>query len=169
MRQKAGPENHEAHTATIDDLPISPSANNSTRPRLLVVEDDAAMRELHALVLNLQGYQVETACDGAAGLERLAEEEFDLVVTDRAMPNLDGVSMVLALRSAGSNIPIIMVSGSLAEAPLPPQVACEFSAMPPKRARTAEILSAVAYALSRSPRPESCQAHSAQPLPLIRE
>ena len=93
------------HTATIDHLAISPSANNSTRPRLLVVEDDAAMRELHALVLNLQGYQVETACDGAAGLERLAEEEFDLVITDRAMPNLDGVSMVLALRSAGSKYP----------------------------------------------------------------
>ena len=51
------------HTATIDDLAISPFANNSTRPRLLVVEDDAAMREL-------QGYQVESACDGAAGLER---------------------------------------------------------------------------------------------------
>ena len=157
------------HTATIDDLAISSSANNSTRPRLLVVEDDAAMRQLHALVLNLQGYQVETACDGAAGLERLAEQEFDLVVTERAMPNLDGVSMVLALRSAGSNIPIVRVCGSLAEAPLPPQVACEFSAMLPKPAHSAGILSAVTHALPRTPRPESRQAHSAQPLPLIRE
>ena len=155
------------HTATIDDLAISPSANNSTRPRLLVVEDDAAIRQLHALVLNLQGYQVETACDGAAGLERLAEEEFDLVVTERAMPNLDGVSMVLALRSAGSNIPIVMVSGSLAEAPLPPQVACEFSA--------AEVGANRRNSLGGSPRlaphpaARKLPRHSAQPLPLIRE
>ena len=101
--------NHPA--AAIDDSAIFPCASDSPCPRLLIVEDDGDMRELHVRVLNLQGYQVETACDGAAALERLAEEEFDLVVTDRAMPNLDGVSMVLALRSAGSQIPIVMVSG----------------------------------------------------------
>ena len=84
------------------------------------------------------------------------------------MPNLDGVSMVLALVRLGAISPIVMVSGSLASAPLPPQVACEFSAMPAKSARTAEF-SGVAHALPRTPRPESCQAHSAQPLPLIRE
>ncbi|MDB6169908.1 MAG: response regulator transcription factor [Verrucomicrobia bacterium] len=155
------------HAATIDDSAIFPSANGSPCPRLLIVEDDADMRELHARVLNLEGYQVETACDGAAGLERLAVEEFDLVVTDRAMPNLDGVSMVLALRSAGSQVPIVMVSGSLALAPLPPQVACEFSAMLPKPARTAEILSAITHALRRIPRPECRQARSTRPLPPI--
>jgi CheY-like chemotaxis protein len=149
------------HTATIDVLATSPSANNSTRPRLLVVEDDAAMRELHALVLNLQGYQVEIACDGAAGLERLADEEFDLVVdvvvTERAMPNLDGVRMVLALRSAGSKYPdrhgLRFPRGGTATA----QVACEFSAMPRKPTRTAEILSAVAHALPRTRGPKAAK------------
>ncbi len=58
--------------------------------------------------------------------------------------------MVFALRSAGSKIPIVMVSGSLSEAPLPRLVACEISAAVPKPARTNEILSAVAHALRAS-------------------
>jgi len=136
---------------TYSTISIPTSANDSWRPRLLVVNEDPLTRELHTLVLNLEGYDVETAGDGAAALERLAVEEFDVVVTDRAMPNLDGASMVLALRSAGSKIPIVMVSGSLSEAPLPRLVACEISAAVPKPARTNELLSAVAHALRASP------------------
>jgi len=132
-------------TDSTTSIPIF--ANDSWRPRLLIVNEDPLTRELHALVLNLEGYDVETACDGAAALERLAVEEFDVVVTNRAMPNLDGASMVLALRSAGSKVPIAMVSGSSSEAPLPRLVACEISATVPKPPRTDEILSAVAHAL----------------------
>jgi CheY-like chemotaxis protein len=141
--------------ATIDNSSIFPSANDAQRERLLVVDDHADIRERHAHVLKLNGYEVETACNGAAALERCAEEEFDLVVSDRAMPILDGVSMALALRSAGSNIPIVMVSRSLATASLPPHVAREFSTMLPKPARSIEILSAVSGALYRIPAPGS--------------
>jgi CheY-like chemotaxis protein len=119
------------------------------------VDDDPCIRELHTLVLRSEGYEVETAADGAAALERLAVKIFDLVVTDRAMPNLDGASLVLALRSAGSSIPVVMVSGSLAQAPLPPRVAREVSAALPKPALTGDILSAVAHALRDTPRRES--------------
>jgi CheY-like chemotaxis protein len=139
--------------ATIDKSAIFPSTHAAPRPRLLVVDDHADVRERHAHVLNLNGYEVETACHGAAALEKCAEEEFDLVLTDRAMPILDGVSMALALRSAGSNVPIVMVSRSLAAASLPSRVAREFSAMLPKPARTIEILSAVSGALRRVPAP----------------
>jgi CheY-like chemotaxis protein len=118
------------------------------------VDDDAAVRERHARVLNLNGYHVETANDGAAALERCADEEFDLVVTDRAMPILDGASMALALRSAGSKIPIVMVSRSLAATSLSRKVAHEFSAMLPKPASNTQILAAVAHALHRVPWPE---------------
>jgi DNA-binding response OmpR family regulator len=100
---------------------------------LLIVDDDPLIRELHTRVLQSEGYEVETAGDGAAALERLAVKKFDLVVIDRAMPNLDGASMVLALRSAGSRIPVVMVTGSLAQAPLPPRIAHEVSAALPSR------------------------------------
>jgi CheY-like chemotaxis protein len=122
-------------------------ANQSPRARLLIVEGNQRVRALLALVFTLEGYAVETAKDGGAALERLAVGQFDLVLTDRHTPKLDGASMVLALRSAGSRIPVIMVSGSLAHAPLPPNVAREISAVLPKSSRTAEVLSAVARAL----------------------
>jgi CheY-like chemotaxis protein len=125
------------------------------RARLLVVNDDLLIRELHAAVLRMDGYEVATAADGVAALELLAEERFDLVLTERHMPKFDGVSILLALRSAGSRIPLIMISGSLADNPLPPAIVREISAAIPKRARTAEVLSAVARALSNPPPHES--------------
>ena len=113
------------------------------------------IRELHALVLSLEGYEVETAADGADALERLTARRFDLLITDREMPTLDGASMVIALRNAGNLIPVIMVSGLLAADPLPPLVAREISALLPKPAHTSEVIEAVAHALELVPRRES--------------
>jgi CheY-like chemotaxis protein len=129
--------------------------NEPPLARLLIVDDEQLVRELHARVLSLEGYEVETVEDGVAGLERLAEEHFDLVLTDRQMPKLDGVTMVLALRSAGSRIPVIMISGSLVNTPLPRAIAREVAAALPKPARNAEVLSAVAAALRLAPKRES--------------
>ena len=142
---------------------ISETTQPSSRARLLVVDDDPLLRELHATVLRIFGYEVATAADGVDALEQLAEESFDLVLTDRQMPNLDGVSMVLALRSAGSVIPIIMFSGSLSHEPLSAAVDGEFFAAIPKPARTPEVLSAVAAALDHASRRHEprqiCDAH----------
>ncbi len=117
------------------------------RPRLLIVNPDPLTRELYTHVLNLDGYAVESAGDGADALEWLAGEEFDVVVTDRFMPKLDGASMVLALRSAGSNISVVMISNTFAQIPLPRRVTDEISAALPMPARSDEIRAAVAYAL----------------------
>jgi CheY-like chemotaxis protein len=119
--------------------------------RILVVDDNQALCGLHAEVLKLEGYEVVTAGDGVEALERLAAGKFDLVLTDRMMPALDGASMILALRSAGSRIPVVMVSGSLAQSPLPPGVAREISAALPKPARMSDMLEAVARALAFRP------------------
>ena len=76
--------------------------DRASQTRLLIVDDDPMIRELHALVLNLEGYQVETVADGAgrrwSGSPCSASTSS---ITDRQMPNLDGVSMLLALRMAG--------------------------------------------------------------------
>jgi DNA-binding NtrC family response regulator len=124
------------------------------RPRLLIVNPDPLTRELYTHVLNLDGYDVESAGDGADALEWLAVEECDVVVTDRFMPKLDGASMVLALRSAGSNISVVMISNSFAQIPLPERVADEISAAVPMPARSDEIRAAVAYALRGTARRE---------------
>jgi DNA-binding response OmpR family regulator len=126
---------------------LNPSSIETPRARLLVVDDEQIIRELYGRVLRLDGYEVETAEDGVAGLEWLAKERFDLVVTDRHMPRLDGASMLLALRSAGSRIPVVMISASLAIQPLPAGIAKEVSAGLQKTAGCAELLAAVAAAL----------------------
>ena len=130
----------------------SPASPISAHPaRILVVDDNQALCGLHAEVLEMEGYEVATAADGSEALERLASEKFDLVITDRVMPVLDGASMILALRSAGVRIPVVMVSGSLVQSPLPPGVAREVSAALPKPARLDEMIAAVARALAVIP------------------
>ena len=140
------------HRFTMD---VTTLVEESPRARLLIVNDDLLIRELHAVVLRMDGYEVATVADGVAALELLAEEHFDLVLTERHMPKFDGASILLALRSAGSRIPVIMISGSLTDNQLPPGIVREISAALPKRARTAEVLSAVARALSPAPSHES--------------
>jgi DNA-binding NtrC family response regulator len=115
--------------------------------RILVVDDDDEIRKLHAAILSLEGYEVETAEDGADALERLASRSFDLVFTDRLMPILNGENLLLALRSAGIRTPVVMVSGSLAHSPLPERVAREVSAVLPKPIRAREVLAAISMAL----------------------
>ena len=59
-------------------------------PRLLVIDDEPAVREIECECLSLLGYDVEAARDEADGLARLTPERFDLVVTDLHMPHLNG-------------------------------------------------------------------------------
>lgn len=127
-------------------------SETSTRARVLIVDDDAQVSQLYTLVLTRAGYDVATALDGAGALEQFADRPFDLVLTDRYLPNLDGATMILAIRSAGSKIPIVMASGSLVRQPLPTVIARELSAALPKPVHITEILSAVRQALNSPPR-----------------
>jgi len=131
-----------------DTIDFAAPFRESQRAYLLVVDDDPFVRDLHATILRMNGYKVATAENGVDALEQLADERFDLLLTDRHMPGIDGASIILALRSAGSEIPVIMVSGSLAQTPLSAAIAREVFAAIPKPSRTSEILSAVTRALS---------------------
>jgi CheY-like chemotaxis protein len=121
------------------------------KPRILVVDDDHLLRELHAAILHLEGYSVETAEHGAEALRRLAAKPFDLVITDRNMPHLDGVGLIRKIRASGNPIPIVMVSGSLADSELPVDVAREVSVALPKPALPAQVLAAASFALRHPP------------------
>jgi len=77
--------------------------------RLLVVDDDAELRELTAAYLVQQGYEVVTAEDAISMDEQLAKQAIDLVVLDLMLPGEDGLSIAKRLK-AGTNMPIIMVS-----------------------------------------------------------
>ncbi|MBA2332338.1 MAG: response regulator transcription factor [Actinobacteria bacterium] len=84
--------------------------------RILVVDDDAAVRESLRRALGLERYEVELAGDGAEALGRLDEKpdldapEIDAMVLDVSMPRLDGLEVCRRLRKGGSALPILMLT-----------------------------------------------------------
>jgi DNA-binding response OmpR family regulator len=82
----------------------------SDRPtRILLADDEQAILTLLSYPLRKDGYDVVRAADGREALERFAESEFDLVVLDVMMPNIDGLEVCRTLR-ATSSVPIIMLT-----------------------------------------------------------
>ena len=81
-------------------------------PRILLVEDEASIRELVALHLKLERMLAVEAADGRAGLQRAQGERFDLVILDLMLPGLDGVTLCRAIRreSPNADTPILMLT-----------------------------------------------------------
>ncbi len=82
------------------------------RPSVLVVEDEARIRELVSLHLQLEGLMPTEAVDGDAGLALARTRKFDLIILDLMLPGLDGVTVCRAIRreSANSDTPILMLT-----------------------------------------------------------
>jgi two-component system response regulator MprA len=78
--------------------------------RLVIAEDDRAVRESVTRALELEGYEVEAVSDGAMALEAAAREGVDLLILDLGMPNVDGLTVCRRLRSAGSRLPILVLT-----------------------------------------------------------
>jgi two-component system response regulator MprA len=79
-------------------------------PRVLVVDDEPAVRVALERALRLDAYDVELAADGREALERLAAGAPDAVVLDVAMPHLDGLEVCRRLRDAGDRTPVLMLT-----------------------------------------------------------
>jgi two-component system OmpR family response regulator len=90
-------------------LSSGPQHEEPAMPTILVVDDDAHLREVLQYALEKEGFKVETAKDGAEGLARAEREEIDLVVLDILMPELDGLEVCRRLRAKRS-VPIIFLS-----------------------------------------------------------
>src|SRR5437762_4590778 len=74
------------------------------RTQLLVVDDDAAMRDFLSESLMDEGYRVDVAAGGRAGVERVRQGGVDLVVTDVKMPDMDGLDMLSEIRAPAGPI-----------------------------------------------------------------
>jgi two-component system response regulator MprA len=86
------------------------SSASAPKPRVLVVDDDKAVRESLRRSLEFNGYDVSLAEDGAEALARIAAVPPDVVVMDVMMPRLDGIETTKALRTAGNDIPILVLT-----------------------------------------------------------
>jgi two-component system OmpR family response regulator len=78
--------------------------------RVLVIEDDAGMAAEIAACLAAGGFQAEQCHDGQQGLQRALHEPFDAITLDRVLPGRDGLQVVQALREAGVQTPVLMLS-----------------------------------------------------------
>jgi len=77
---------------------------------VLIIDDESAIRESLQTLLELEGYEVDTAGDGTEGLARLAERPYDLVLLDFAMPDRNGIEILQDIRERDADLAVIMIT-----------------------------------------------------------
>ncbi len=83
--------------------------------RILLAEDEAAVREFVGRALEHHGHQVTAVADGGAALAALGAGDYDLLVTDIVMPGMDGIALALKVSKAFPGLPILMMTGYAAQ------------------------------------------------------
>ncbi len=78
--------------------------------RLLLIEDDAEAARYLAKGLQESGYAVDVAADGRDGLFQASEGGYDMIIADRMLPSIDGLTIVQTLRKQGSKVPVLILS-----------------------------------------------------------
>jgi excisionase family DNA binding protein len=127
--------------------PRGAAAAPVNRPRVLVVDDEAAIRDLLAKTLALAEYDVDLAPDGRQALERLRIIPYDLLITDLKMPGIDGLNVIREARRLKPDIPVIIITGFSTEASAIEAVNLGVSGYLTKPFRVPRVLSAAAKAL----------------------
>jgi len=81
--------------------------------KILVIEDEASIRRVLVKILSEENksYQLEEAEDGLSGIEKIKEEEYDLVLCDIKMPKMDGIEVLEAIKKIKPEVPVVMISG----------------------------------------------------------
>ena len=94
--------------------PASPSpvaTHPGERPRILVVDDEASIRDLLSQTLALADYAVDVAANGSEALDRMRIQPYNLLVTDLRMPGLDGMSVIAEARRIDARLPVVVITG----------------------------------------------------------
>jgi CheY-like chemotaxis protein len=87
--------------------------DGSPTPLILLVDDEAAIREMMTIFLESEGYEVGSAENGPQALRLLAERDWSLVITDGLMPGMSGEELATAIRKENASIPIILTTGEV--------------------------------------------------------
>ena len=101
----------EATTAAPVDIFSAEAVAEAPHQRILVVDDDEAVRRFMVESLQSLGYRVDEAADGEAGLRVLVGSRPDLIIVDYAMPGMTGVDLVLRAQAVAPGVPIILATG----------------------------------------------------------
>ncbi|TVQ79053.1 MAG: sigma-54-dependent Fis family transcriptional regulator [Bradymonadales bacterium] len=86
------------------------TSTGPSKRRVLIVDDEGGMRHMLQVLLEREGYEIDSAEDGKQGLEKIQGNEYDLVLCDIRMPQMDGLAFLEKAKSVRSNLPVIMMS-----------------------------------------------------------
>ena len=98
---------------TLDNLNNSRLGSREVREvhhRILIADDEPAVRDLLCDLLGHSGYEVVGAADGGEALRKLAETDFDLVICDILMPEVDGLELIIQVKNEHPDVAIIAMS-----------------------------------------------------------
>lgn len=90
--------------------------NESTRPSILLVEDEENLHDALKLNLELEGYEVTSAFDGRKALQAVQEEYFNLIILDIMLPEIDGIAALETIRLQNNDVPVLILSAKSSSA-----------------------------------------------------
>jgi DNA-binding NtrC family response regulator len=93
-----------------ETLHLQRTARVAGDPRILIIDDEEAIRESLDTLLTLEGFSVSTAVDGPSGMELLSRNEFDLLLLDLALPGQSGIDLLPRIVEMHPNLPVIMIT-----------------------------------------------------------
>jgi excisionase family DNA binding protein len=129
--------------------PAAPArpASGTTRPRVLVVDDEASIRDLLSKTLALAEYDVDVAPDGRSALERMRLYPYDLLIADLKMPGMDGLTVIREAKRYKADLPVIIITGFSTESSAIEAVNLGVAGYLTKPFRVPQVLAAAAKAL----------------------
>ena len=141
-RGGGGPRPAPASAAT----PARP-ATGAARPRVLVVDDEASIRDLLSKTLALAEYDVDVSPDGRSALERMRLYPYDLLIADLKMPGMDGLTVIREAKRYKADLPVIIITGFSTESSAIEAVNLGVAGYLTKPFRVPQVLAAAAKAL----------------------
>jgi excisionase family DNA binding protein len=125
-----------------------PSGDRGEGRRVLIVDDEASIREFLSKTLALENYEVETVDSGGAALDRMRTSSYDLLIADLKMPGIDGLTLIRQAKSLNADLRTIIVTGYSSESSAIEAVNLGVNRYLLKPFSIPKILSAAAEALS---------------------
>ncbi len=148
-------ESQRARTARSAQALSSSSPSDPTaptaRPRILVVDDEASIRDLLSKTLALADYDVALAPAGRSAVERLRMLAYDLLITDLKMPGMDGLGVIREARRLKADLPVIIITGFSTEASAIEAANLGVAGYLTKPFRVPRVLAVAAKALGEQP------------------
>jgi excisionase family DNA binding protein len=136
--------------ATAPSPPQAPAVRPAaapTRPRVLVVDDEASIRDLLAKTLALAEYDVDVVPDGRSALEHMRMNAYDLLIADLKMPGMDGLAVIREAKRYKADLPVIIITGFSSESSAIEALNLGVSGYLTKPFRVQKVLAAAAKAL----------------------